>query len=163
MPLRTDVVLLQNFHYYLQQEQRSSSHNPWSTNTWVPDSELPPYWEDAKEQPLESIRKELKEQFNSLHDDAEKVAADKRQLVECLTAFGRQAQEKPLFYQEIASQFGGDIAAYVDHLYAHSIMGNEKVFKKFMRNPKSKAIQSDPGFQFTLGLLLYEKQLQGMR
>lgn len=175
MPLYTDVVLLQNYYYYLNVEKRRGELRKDNSETYnmrgnttenVYDmprhDDLSPFVFGAMTKPFDEIRNELKAQFERTHRDQAQFERSKRDLVERLTAFGEKAKVKPIFFVDIETDFNGDVARYVEHLYSHSIMGSEKMFKKFMRKPSKEKIQQDPGFQFTLGLLLYEKTLQGM-
>ena len=87
----------------------------------------------------------------------------KADLVARLERFDTLATVKPLFYSDIHGKYKGDIVRYVDDLYDKSMMGNLKRLKYFFRNPRKKIIQNDLGYQFSLGLVLYEQWIVQLR
>ena len=156
MPLRTDVALFQEFYRSIGKENRK--HNISTFN----DAHYPIFGDNRYyDPPTEGAKTRLQKQFEKMHQDEVAFERGKQELIERLTAYSKVAQEKPIFFADIETKFGGDIAKYVDYLYENSIMGNRKKFKRFMRSPSSKKIHSDPGFLFTQGLLLYDMVLQG--
>lgn len=157
MPLHTDVVLLQNLYYSIYWEYEMGITGNTVPVAYSSDEGAIRY-ADA---PTVALKRRLEAQFEAMHKDEAAFERGKQELVERLTAYSKEAKEHPVFFAEIATKFGGDIRQYVEYLYSESIMGNRKKFKNFMQKPYPWTIQRDPGFQFTLGLLLYEMILQG--
>ena len=89
--------------------------------------------------------------------------AEKRRLVQALTAFDTAAVNKPVFFSEIYGKFKGNIGKYVDHLYKHSILCSKSRMDKFVRYPKAEELQKDPGVQFVIGMALYELWIKDVR
>lgn len=157
MPLRTDVILLQNLYYSIIQEFELGVTETNLCATYNSQTGL----NRCYDVPTVVIKKKLEEQFESLHKDPVAFEQGKQDLLKRLKAYHLEAKDKPMFFADIETKFGGNIEKYVDYLYDKSIMGNRKKFKRFMYKPQTWMIQRDPGFQFTLGLLLYEMALQG--
>lgn len=111
-------------------------------------ADTPRFPEQAYEQILNSCRNYVKS-----HPD---VKAEKARLTASLTAFDSLAYNRPLFFRDIETSFGGDISAYVDDLYKHSIITNKRRRSIFLRWPRAEKIENDPGVRFTIALALYE-------
>lgn len=156
MPLRTDVILLKEFYRSIGYENRVGM-----TNSFQDAYRRSFSTEEYHDPPTVELKKILKAQFETLHKDEVAFERGKQELIEKLKAYSQEANDKPIFFADIEMKFGGDIEKYVHHLYENSIMGNRKKFKRFLRSPYSWKIQKDPGFQFSLGLILYEMALQG--
>lgn len=112
----------------------------------------------------ERFVKYLLEDYETLHSAWRNIDQQRQQLISRLEAFDTLAQTKPLFYSEIHSKkYKGDIPKYVHDLYRKSIMGNPKKLKRFILNQKVKRLRGDMGFQYTLGLALYEMWIRQLR
>ena len=83
--------------------------------------------------------------------------AEKARLVRQLETFGDTASALPTVYAQIATDYGGNIRAYVEDLFAHSVMTNERRMRRFVRHPTYRKMQSDMGFQLVVSKLLYRK------
>ena len=104
-----------------------------------------------------TLRNELLQDFEEQHPRNWSAEEAKAVLVRRLQHFDSLSTNKPLFFSTIYTDYGGDIAKYVDALYNTSIMGNKKTLRNFMRKPSTIAIQNDLGYQFSLSLALYEQ------
>lgn len=81
--------------------------------------------------------------------------AEKTRLVRQLETFGDTASALPTVYAQIATDYGGDVRAYVDDLFAHSVMTDERRMRRFVRHPTYRKMQADMGFQLVVSKLLY--------
>ena len=104
-----------------------------------------------------TLRNELLQDFEEQHPRNWNAEEAKAVLVRRLQHFDSLSTNKPLFFSTIYTDYGGDIAKYVDALYNTSIMGNKKTLRNFMRKPSTIAIQNDLGYQFSLSQALYEQ------
>lgn len=59
----------------------------------------------------------------------------------------------PAFYQTIENKYKGNIDAYVDDLYDHSIFSSRANLDKFLKKPTIKAIDRDLATQYSRGKL----------
>ena len=110
-----------------------------------------------------TLRNELLQDFEEQHPRNWNAEEAKAVLVRRLQHFDSLSTNKPLFFSTIYTDYGGDIAKYVDALYNTSIMGNKKTLRNFMRKPSTIAIQNDLGYQFSLSLALYEQWIAQVR
>lgn len=110
-----------------------------------------------------TLRNELLQDFEEQHPRNWNAEEAKAVLVRRLQHFDSLSTNKPLFFSTIYTDYGGDIAKYVDALYNTSIMGNKKTLRNFMRKPSTIAIQNDLGYQFSLSLVLYEQWIAQVR
>lgn len=84
------------------------------------------------------------------------VKAEKERLASRLEAFADTATVAlPTVYGLIASKYHGDVRAYVDDLFDHSVMTSKRQLKRFMRSPYVRQMEKDMGFQFAVSKLLY--------
>ena len=88
--------------------------------------------------------------------DPDSIAQEKQNLIESLTAMDTLLHNKPLFFQVIHTRYKGNIASYVDDLYANSFMTSPKRFKQMMRRTRPKRLIKDLGVNYTLSMALYE-------
>ena len=58
------------------------------------------------------------------------------------------AISQPVYLLTIDQTFGGDVDAFVDHLFAKSIYGSVKNFEQFATKPTRKALEEDPMIAF---------------
>ncbi len=80
---------------------------------------------------------------------------EKRQLVRQLSVYRDTATVLPSVYQVIDASYGGDVTDYVDDLFAHSVMTNTRLMRRFKRHPSTRRMQRDMGFQFVVSKLMY--------
>ena len=88
--------------------------------------------------------------------DPDSIAQEKQNLIESLTAMDTLLRNKPLFFQVIHTRYKGNIASYVDDLYANSFMTSPKRFKQMMRRTRPKRLIKDLGVNYALSMALYE-------
>ena len=88
--------------------------------------------------------------------DPDSIAQEKQNLIESLTAMDTLLHNKPLFFQVIHTRYKGNIASYVDDLYANSFMTSPKRFKQMMRKTRPKRLIKDLGVNYSLSMALYE-------
>ena len=88
--------------------------------------------------------------------DPDSIAQEKQNLIESLTAMDTLLRNKPLFFQVIHKRYKGNIASYVDDLYANSFMTSPKRFKQMIRRTRPKRLIKDLGVNYTLSMALYE-------
>lgn len=105
----------------------------------------------------------LKECYKANSKEGEELEKAKQALVDRLKAFDENSDSKPLFFADIKSKYGGDYAKYVDALVENSMVTNKGRLKKFLPRHRAKWLTIDMGFQFTLGLALYEMAVREMR
>ena len=98
----------------------------------------------------------LREEYESKEKNADSIAQEKKNLIESLTAMDTLLHNKPLFFQVIHTRYKGNIASYVDDLYANSFMTSPKRFKQMMRRTRPKRLIKDLGVNYTLSMALYE-------
>ena len=109
-------------------------------------------WKDYK--------KNLTHSFEHKHGEHYDEAAEKADLKNKLQHFNQHATYKPLFFKTIAEKYEGSVSAYVDDLYAQSIMSNPQVFKKFIRKPSIRQFHNDLGAQMTIAQKMYNYWLE---
>ena len=98
--------------------------------------------------------------FEKRHKAPYNESEEKRDFVERLKKFSQSATYQPLIFKIIAVKYNGSIERYVDDLYKHSIMSNEKRLKRFVRTPSYKRLDKDYGAQLTLSLMVYKYWLE---
>ena len=98
----------------------------------------------------------LHEEYESKEKNADSIAQEKQNLIESLTAMDTLLHNKPLFFQVIHKRYKGNIASYVDDLYAYSFMTSPKRFKQMMRRTRPKRLIKDLGVNYSLSMALYE-------
>lgn len=111
----------------------------------------------------DSLRHELLAQvryYRWTHPDRR---ADKKRLVENISAFRAGATARPPFLHDIDSLYGGSVEKYVDALYGKSILGSKWRMAMFTRKPTVKRLVEDPGVQFALDLALYDLWVKSVR
>lgn len=89
--------------------------------------------------------------------------AEQARLVRALTAFDSLAAQKPIFYADIYSKYGGSVEKYVNTLFRKSILFSESRLESFVDHPTTKKLQADPGVQFVISLALYESWIRDVR
>jgi hypothetical protein len=65
----------------------------------------------------------------------------------------------PTALQQISTEWDNDVDAYVDNLFETSIYGSIENFKRFVRKPKLKVLESDPMIQLALSVQAERKNL----
>ncbi|MCI6642739.1 MAG: hypothetical protein MSH18_00865 [Bacteroidales bacterium] len=105
----------------------------------------------------------LKEQYTLNLKEKADLEKAKQALVEKLKTFDENSDNKPLFFADIKLKYNGDYAKYVDALIENSMATNKGRLKKFLPRHRAKWLTTDMGFQFTLGLALYEMAVREMR
>lgn len=108
------------------------------------------------------LNKEIKALFRKYPSKAA-LEAEKRELVERLMAFDAESKSKPIFFADIVSKYKGSVKAYVDALYKNSMFLSKRRLKRFLHSYDTRWLQEDMGYQFTLGLMLYEMAIRKMR
>ena len=98
----------------------------------------------------------LHEEYESKEKNADSIAQEKQNLIESLTAMDTLLHNKPLFFQVIHTRYKGNIASYVDDLYANSFMTSPKRFKQMMRKTRPKRLIKDLRVNYSLSMALYE-------
>ena len=98
----------------------------------------------------------LHEEYENKEKNADSIAQEKQNLIESLTAMDTLLHNKPLFFQVIHKRYKGNIASYVDDLYANSFMTSPKRFKQMMRRTRPKRLIKDLGVNYSLSMALYE-------
>ena len=126
----------------------------WGSTAYIPATK-----ENQLLLPLQRLYDSAKAYRASYKDES----VEKRRLVQALAAFDTAAANKPVFFSEIYGKFKGNIGKYVDHLYKHSILCNQRRMDKFVRYPKAEDLQKDPGVQFVIGMALYELWIKDVR
>ena len=82
-----------------------------------------------------------------------KVAKD--DLVQNLQGFQKEAMHFPTFYTTILRDYHGDINAYVNDMFKHSIVLQGRRHDRFLRKPSSFKMANDLGVQFVIGIAMY--------
>ncbi len=86
--------------------------------------------------------------------------AEKERMVRQLETFGDTASAFPVVYGLIATQYSGDVRAYVDALFDGSVMTSRKRLKRLVRSPILKRLHDDMGFQFAVSKLMFRLWVQ---
>ena len=89
------------------------------------------------------------------------VEVDRKVAKAMLTAYREWMGEEPQpsYLAEIDSRFKGDVAAFVDDLFATSIFGSDQQFTRFLQKPTAKALREDPMIRFALSIQAEKKAL----
>lgn len=80
----------------------------------------------------------------------------KRQIAD----FRTQSSALPTFYQIIDCDFKGDISAYVDDLFDHTLFKNWASLRVFFEAPSCKRIREDPLVLFDLSRMQFMARIQ---
>lgn len=80
----------------------------------------------------------------------------KRQIAD----FRAQSSALPTFYQIIDNDFKGDISAYVDDLFDHTLFKNWTSLRVFFEAPSCKRIREDPLVLFDLSRMQFMARIQ---
>ncbi len=109
-----------------------------------------------------SPRDTIKARIAKLRERAENffknfdAATDKEILNAMLKVYRQNVTEPELqasIIHDIDSLYGGDLQKYTNYLYANTIMADQEKFNKFLKKPKAKTLEKDPGFQLMLSFL----------
>ena len=116
------------------------------------------YSELLNKAPKDTIKSrvaKLKERSETYFKDFD-AATDKEILVAMLKIYRQNVKEKNLqaiIISDIDSLYAGDLNKYADNLYANTIMVNKEKFDKFLKKPRAKILDKDPGFRLMLSFL----------
>lgn len=83
------------------------------------------------------------------------VEADKARMKRLLKDFRLKATVVPEFYQEIDKKYGGDVDAYVDYLFANSMMTDKAKWKSYVKRPTVAKLKKDAAYQYTRSISRY--------
>lgn len=111
---------------------------------------------------LDSLLKEVKTSFYRTHNKDYSHSIDK-EVAEQLIPLYKQLHKTgslPAFYSTIEKEYKGNLEAYLNDLYMHSIFSNEETLKKFLKKPSQKAIKKDLGMQYAEAI--WEKKAELM-
>ena len=108
-------------------------------------------------------RDSLLKAFDAQNTTMEARQAEMEDLIKRLELFSTRAQTKPLFFVDIQTKFKGNIRKYVKNLYKKSMMSNYDRLTDFLKKPRLKKIQTDPGVQMSISLALYELWIKDVR
>ena len=133
-------------------KEEQGYHVPFTISPTLKKSNIDPYW-----------RRKLFQTFKAQHPRGWNIDEAKAAMVRRLQRFDSLSVHKPLFFSTIYADYGGDIVKYVDALYDTAIMAKKKNLRTFIRKPTPFAIQNDLGYQFSLGLALYEGWIEQVR
>ena len=90
-----------------------------------------------------AAREKMKEWYKDYNAPTDRKVAKRM-----LTIARENMKELPSIYEEVIDkEFGGDIEAYVDHLYDHSIFDNEEQVLALIENFDKSKIEHDPAVQ----------------
>lgn len=82
--------------------------------------------------------------------------SDKERMKRLLKDFREKASTLPDFYKDIDKKHGGNVDAYVDYLFANSMMTDETKWKEFIEKPTPQKLKKDPAYLYTLSVLRYK-------
>ena len=108
-------------------------------------------------------RDSLLKAFEAQNTTMEARQAEMEDLIKRLELFSAKVQTKPLFFVDIQTKFKGNIRKYVKNLYKKSMMSNYDRLTDFLKKPRLKKIQTDPGVQMSISLALYELWIKDVR
>ena len=144
-------------------EDKNSQHFLWwyphdesFANGYFPTAGITHFSHPLEEPAYNEALGYLRQQFKSRMKDADSIQNEKAQLVQSLTAMDSLLHNKPLLFQIIYKDYGGNIKRYVDDLYAKSFMTSPRRFKRMMRRMRPKLLVKDLGVNYTLSMALYE-------
>lgn len=120
-------------------------------------------WKMDNERFPNAVRYELLSQVRAYRRLYDRESELKAQLVAALSAFDSVANNRPLFFHTIYTDYGGNIEKYVSYLLRKSILFNPLRMTFFTRKPSNKRLQRDLGVQFVIGLALYESWIRDVR
>ncbi len=97
----------------------------------------------------EAVDKQLEELSAAYYRFADKnysAEVDKKIAVVLLEEYRRliPPDNQPDYLRQIDKKYKGDVRAFVDDLFIHSIYGPEANFSRFMAHPTVKALENDP-------------------
>ena len=102
--------------------------------------------EEKNDSLLEAGKKALEREFTTIHNKDYDHEVERAVTKAMLPAVARYvaAEHLPAFYQSIEKQYKGNVDAYVDNWYDHSILASRENLDKFLKKPTLKALDADP-------------------
>lgn len=149
----------------LDQEYVAGPARPMTPNTpgtWSGDGNWQRYGPNVSKVPCGSrkmmknlIRETMRNMRERLYLGLSKEN-DKARMKRLLKDFRGKATTLPDFYKVIDKKYRGSVEAYVDHLFAHSMMTDDAKWKEFVKKPTRRKMRNDPAYLYTLSLMRYK-------
>lgn len=88
------------------------------------------------------------------------IQTDRNNFIKNIKSFQQEARTLPSFYATIEHDFGGDIEAYADCLYEHSIFSSILNYTVFNYSQSAQQLLEDPFVLFSISLRTYLAQAE---
>lgn len=118
--------------------------------------------EKGKKKDVAALLKELKNSYDDVHNKDYDHEVDRNVARKLFPLYAEMVKDnRPDFYNKIASDYKGDYEAYISALYDHSIFSNRKNFDAFVANPTVESIEKDPATLYAKERDAYWDKLRG--
>ncbi len=92
------------------------------------------------------------------------LSTDRKVAKRMLRIARENMKQRPSFYTEIIDkQFGGDIDAFVDHLYDHSAFTSAEKYNALLDDYAPEKVEADPAYPFVKSIMELYEQLHSAR
>lgn len=110
---------------------------------------------------LPALMDKLQKDYKAFANKDYAVAVDRKVAKVMLKAYRKWMDNipQPAYLCEIDQQFKGDVDAFVDNLFDHSIFGSDTQFDRFRQQPTAEALRNDPMIRFASSIKAEKKSV----
>lgn len=110
---------------------------------------------------LPALMDKLQKDYKAFANKDYAVAVDRKVAKVMLKAYRKWMDNipQPAYLSEIDQQFKGDVDAFVDNLFDHSIFGSDTQFDRFRQQPTAEALRNDPMIRFASSIKAEKKSV----
>lgn len=110
---------------------------------------------------LPALMDKLQKDYKAFANKDYAVAVDRKVAKVMLKAYRKWMDNipQPAYLSEIDQLFKGDVDAFVDNLFDHSIFGSDTQFDRFRQQPTAEALRNDPMIRFASSIKAEKKSV----
>lgn len=110
--------------------------------------------EKKDEKEIESIKKQLREIYDNVHNKDYDHEVDRKVAKAVLPLYSQLVgtENRPDFYNVIDGKYKGDYDKFINEMYDKSIYSSKENLEKFLKKPSRKALDKDLGYTFSKSL-----------
>ena len=110
---------------------------------------------------LPALMDKLQKDYKAFANKDYAVAVDRKVAKVMLKAYRKWMDNipQPAYLSEIDQQVKGDVDAFVDNLFDHSIFGSDTQFDRFRQQPTAEALRNDPMIRFASSIKAEKKSV----
>lgn len=110
--------------------------------------------EKKNEKEVESIKKQLREIYDNVHNKDYDHEVDRKVAKAVLPLYSQLVgnENRPDFYNIIDEKYKGDYDKFINEMYDKSIYSSKENLEKFLKKPSRKALDKDLGYTFSKSL-----------